>query len=177
MIDVTEHLGMARNQATKIFRRANKFKYSYEDILSMCYLSLVDSSKKFDETRGTKFSTYAYPKILFDVLKTMRDDGYYPCRRDERTNNTMESLDAPLGNCTGKVVMGLEILSNTRDPFNEILIKLAIENLSDIYKKIIFLRYFDDKTQVDIAKILKTNQCQVSRWEKKALRELREYVS
>lgn len=52
---------------------------------------------------------------------------------------------------------------------DNILLKQIIENLPDREKEIIRLRYFEDKTQMDVAKRVGLSQVQVSRIEKKLL--------
>lgn len=52
---------------------------------------------------------------------------------------------------------------------NKLALKQLIENLEDREKEIIYLRYYKDKTQTQVAKILGITQVQVSRIEKKIL--------
>ena len=56
---------------------------------------------------------------------------------------------------------------------NKILVQNLINNLEEREKKIILLRFFKDKTQSDVAKILGISQVQVSRIEKKILNGMR----
>lgn len=56
---------------------------------------------------------------------------------------------------------------------NHILLKEIIENLEPREKELIILRYFKDKTQVEVAKTLGISQVQVSRMEKKILLKMR----
>ena len=55
-------------------------------------------------------------------------------------------------------------------------IRNAINNLNFIDKKIINMRFFESKTQLDTAKILGMSQVQISRREKKILQNLRYYL-
>ena len=48
-----------------------------------------------------------------------------------------------------------------------------INKLPSPDKEIIYLRYFEDKTQTEIASILKMNQVAVSRGEGKALKKIK----
>jgi RNA polymerase sporulation-specific sigma factor len=57
---------------------------------------------------------------------------------------------------------------------NKIALKQLIENLELKEKEIIILRYFKDKTQMQVAKILGISQVQVSRIEKRILASMRE---
>lgn len=52
---------------------------------------------------------------------------------------------------------------------NKIVIKQLIENLSDREKQVILLRFYRDKTQAQVAKVLGITQVQVSRMERKIL--------
>lgn len=54
-----------------------------------------------------------------------------------------------------------------------IALKEALSSLDNKARQIILLRYFKDKTQVQVAKMLGINQVQVSRIEKKVLAEMR----
>ncbi len=55
-------------------------------------------------------------------------------------------------------------------------IEQAIENLDEIERSVIMLRYFSEKTQTESASILGISQVQVSRKEKKALEKLRKIM-
>ena len=59
---------------------------------------------------------------------------------------------------------------------NKILIKEMIENLSQREKELILLRYYKNKTQTEVAKILKISQVQVSRIEKKILNSMKQKI-
>ncbi|MGB9813841.1 MAG: SigF/SigG family RNA polymerase sporulation sigma factor [Thermovenabulum sp.] len=56
---------------------------------------------------------------------------------------------------------------------DNISLKEAISKLEGIERKVIFLRYFKDKTQSQIAEILGISQVQVSRLEKRILQKMR----
>ena len=57
---------------------------------------------------------------------------------------------------------------------NNIVLCQIIDELDQFERKIIIMRYFDDRTQCDIAKELGISQVQVSRIEKKILFKMRE---
>lgn len=59
---------------------------------------------------------------------------------------------------------------------NHILIEQLLAVLNDEERKLITLRYYKDKTQVQVAKELDISQVQVSRLEKKILKRMRENV-
>lgn len=60
---------------------------------------------------------------------------------------------------------------------DRIALKEALSKLSKEERQIIILRYFKDKTQMEVAKLLKITQVQVSRMEKKILNKIRELIS
>ncbi|MCI9519169.1 MAG: SigB/SigF/SigG family RNA polymerase sigma factor [Clostridia bacterium] len=62
---------------------------------------------------------------------------------------------------------------NTEDNIDKILLKDIIEKLDEREKKIIILRYFRDKTQSEVARVLNVSQVQVSRLESKILDKMK----
>ncbi len=58
--------------------------------------------------------------------------------------------------------------------FDKLALKMAIEELSDIHKEIVILRYFRDLSQVKAAELLGLSQVKISREEKKIMKILRE---
>lgn len=72
----------------------------------------------------------------------------------------------------------LEIIQNNNDEhinlIEKLTLKKVIEELEEKEKSIIELRYFKDKTQVEVAKILGISQVQVSRIEKRTLKQMKE---
>lgn len=89
-----------------------------------------------------------------------------------------ESLYAQIddGNREGKTL--IDKIENQTDYETEIVnrmtIQEALEDFSERDKKIIHLRYYDRKTQTQIANLLGISQVQVSRIEKKLLLKMRE---
>ena len=57
---------------------------------------------------------------------------------------------------------------------DRIALKEALRSLDEKARQIIMLRYFKDKTQIEVARMLGISQVQVSRIEKKVLRVMRE---
>ncbi|WBW99465.1 RNA polymerase sporulation sigma factor SigF [Oceanirhabdus sp. W0125-5] len=60
---------------------------------------------------------------------------------------------------------------------DKIALKEAIRQLDSRGRQVIILRYFKDKTQVQVAKMLGISQVQVSRIEKKVLGQIKEKIS
>ena len=80
-------------------------------------------------------------------------------------------------NKTDKTVSILEQLSTGKDEQTEITNKIAIKNLiselGEKEKEIIMLRYYKQKTQMQVSKILGITQVQVSRIERKILDDMK----
>ena len=67
---------------------------------------------------------------------------------------------------------------NTSDSWLEqIALKEAMDRLSDREKTILNLRFFEGKTQMEVAESIGISQAQVSRLEKNALRTMRSYLT
>lgn len=60
---------------------------------------------------------------------------------------------------------------------NKLTIKSMIESLDEREKQLILLRYYKNKTQVEVAKVLGISQVQVSRIEKKVLNSMKQKIS
>ena len=69
------------------------------------------------------------------------------------------------------------IKDDTKNNLDYMDLNWSIENLEEPYKSIIKLRYFNDYTQTEVAKKLKLTQVMVSRYEKKSLEKLHEYLN
>ena len=96
--------------------------------------------------------------------------------------NTVESIDNTYyrDNKDGNSINLIERLSNNRDEeeiiTNKITLEKAISVLEPRDKEIILLRFYKEKTQTQVAKILGITQVQVSRLEKKILNNMKEMI-
>lgn len=90
------------------------------------------------------------------------------------------SLFEPIYNDGGDPILVMDQISdekNTDDLWLEgIAIKEALKKLNDREKHIVSLRFFQGKTQMEVADEIGISQAQVSRLEKAALKQLRKYV-
>lgn len=80
-------------------------------------------------------------------------------------------------NKTDKTLSLVERIDNGKDEAtlvaNKLTVKELINNLEDKEKQLIMLRFYNEKTQMQVAKILGITQVQVSRTEKKILNKMR----
>jgi RNA polymerase sporulation-specific sigma factor len=90
----------------------------------------------------------------------------------------IESMEQSLYNGDGKEISLKERIADEKDEEEELTNKLFLQQLLQTLDKrdleLILLRYFENKTQTQVAEILGISQVQVSRLEKKILRYLKE---
>lgn len=68
----------------------------------------------------------------------------------------------------------LQTDENDDDKLDKMMLKQIIGDMPPRDRKIIMLRYFADKTQSEVARVLNVSQVQISRLESKILKQLRE---
>lgn len=92
------------------------------------------------------------------------------------SSKPIESIDQEKNSDNDTRVL-IEKISNNKDEadliINKLSIKELIEKLPDREKKVILLRYYKEKTQSQVAKILGISQVQVSRIEKRILNSMK----
>ena len=95
------------------------------------------------------------------------------------STNAVESMDAAAnaGNKDGKQMTVFDKISTGKNEeemiTNRMVVNQLINELQDRDKEIILLRFFKEKTQTEVAKILGISQVQVSRIERKVLNEMK----
>ena len=96
--------------------------------------------------------------------------------------NTVESIDSTYyrDNKDGNSINLIERLSNDIDEEEIITNKMTLEKIISVLeprdKEIILLRFYKEKTQTQVAKILGITQVQVSRLEKKILNNMKKMI-
>lgn len=92
----------------------------------------------------------------------------------------VESLYRPVGTGDDQNLCLMDKLPDERqdqeDILNKMVLKQLLEQLDQRERDIILRRYFDNQTQTQIAEEFHISQVQVSRLEKKILRQMREYL-
>lgn len=93
-----------------------------------------------------------------------------------------ESLFNPVGEGENSPLMLIDKLNdecndNETDIIDKIALKQILDTLKPREKQIIILRYFKEKTQVQIARLLGISQVQVSRIEKKIIEDIRNRIN
>ncbi len=95
-------------------------------------------------------------------------------------NTPVESIEANILNPSDKNMSLLERISTGKDEqeilTNKIVLKEIIDKLDENDREVILLRFYKEKTQMQVAKILGISQVQVSRIEKKVLEKMRKQL-
>ena len=93
----------------------------------------------------------------------------------------VESIYKTVTNCEGSEQFLVDKLSGEKNEnkkiVNNVMLAQLMDTLGTMEKELLRLRYFEDKTQVQVAGILGISQVQVSRLEKKILMGLRKVAS
>lgn len=117
------------------------------------------------------------------TLQEISDETGFP--REEivmalEANGEVESIYKTYSPTDGKEACLADRLPQEKDShevlLNHMLLEQLLAELSEMERKLIELRYFGDKTQVQVAKELGISQVQVSRLEKRILLQMRSQV-
>jgi RNA polymerase sporulation-specific sigma factor len=132
---------------------------SKEDLYQVGVIGLISAYRNYDESRGSKFSTYAYPYILGEMKKYLREDRglkisrdvIYLCSKIERAkeliiqklnrNPTTYELATYLEMDEEKIIEAIQInkfIKSLDEPINEEGKELTVKD--SLYKE----RYYDD---------------------------------
>lgn len=93
----------------------------------------------------------------------------------------VESIYKTIYQNDGNAIYLIDKLINSEDESQRAVNRLALEELleelEEKERRIIVMRYFEDKTQTEIARLLNISQVQVSRIEKRVLTKMREQMN
>lgn len=147
------------NNNIKSIKVSNEYISLYKKI---CTASNILSQKLMKEPSVNELAMFleVNPLIIDNVIKAM---------------NKVDSLEKIISN-DGKDLSLLDTIRDNRDFYNidYMLLNDEISKLESPYKELIYLRYFEDKTQSEVADILGMNQVEVSRSERKTLKKIKD---
>ena len=87
----------------------------------------------------------------------------------------------PVGNSGDDNMLLMDQLADTRNTDEKwtenLALSEAVSKVGEREREILYLRYFEGKTQVEISKLVNISQAQVSRLEKSAIESIRKYLS
>lgn len=140
--------------------------------------SIKDLGIKIRELQREKMNKQGREPKIQEIAKELKVDLEDVILAMEATNS-VESIEGTkhINNKDGKSISLLDTLSTENNEEESITNKLAIgqliKDLKDREKEIILLRYYKEKTQAQVAKILGISQVQVSRLERKILENMK----
>ena len=140
--------------------------------------SIRELNAKIVELQKEYFNKYGKEISLEEIAKDLRTSKEEITMAMDSTRPVDSIEEAKYrDNKTDKTISILENISTGRDEQTEITNKIAIKNLINELnkqeKEIIMLRYYKQKTQMQVSKILGITQVQVSRIERKVLDNMR----
>lgn len=107
-------------------------------------------------------------------------------RTEEEIVSALEAVQQPssiyetLYQDEGDPIFVLDQLKDEKDHqswVDELALKEVLDKLPERHRQVILLRFFQDKTQTEVASLIGLSQVQVSRIERQALKTMREYFS
>ena len=134
-----------------------------DDLFQVGCIGLIKALDHFDVTQNVRFSTYAVPMIIGEIRRYLRDNNAIRVSRSLRDALTI-----------GDQVRDDNV--NAENWLQNIAIREAMNRLSEREQRILSLRFFQGRTQMEVAGEIGISQAQVSRLEKAALSHMRKLV-
>ncbi len=144
-------------------------------------------------SRSLKETAYRVRMLKEELIKELRreptineiaaglDIGVEEIVEALESNSEIESLNAVIYQGDGKPITLSDKIDQAptqqNDLIDQIVISEMIKYLLPLEKQIITLRYFEDRTQTEIASLLDISQVQVSRIEKRILKKMRNMLT
>ena len=191
---VTENI----NLIYLVMKRFRNRGVDREDLFQIGAVGLTKAAQRFDESKGFAFSTYAVPLIIGEIQRFLRDDGMVHISR--KILDDARKMEIISGMSKQDIIIAMEADKNassienesvldyldnkmsaeasdkpseTDKVINHIAMQQAFNSLDDSERRLIMLRYMQDKTQKQVAEVLGRNQVAISRMEKNTLAKLR----
>ena len=195
---VAENLGLVH----AVTRRFEHRGHDREELFQIGCIGLMKAIDKFDVSLQLAFSTYAVPMITGEIRRFLRDDGMVKVEElaeaaglehEEivlalEANREVASIYQPVYERDGEELLLIDQMEGSggqsaerEEPekeavLNHILVEQLLETVGERERRLLQLRYYEGKTQCEVAELLSMSQVQVSRLEKKLLLQLRERV-
>ncbi len=172
---------------------ASRFVSTYhdlEDLEQVGNIGLWKAIEKYDFAKGAKLTTYAVKWITGEIQGYLRRGHDLLKNRGARERDINEIAKQSGVSCEEAVVYmefqeilifpGEEYLANmatvdseAEKTVNRAFLQESLQKLTTYERKVIFYRYFKEKTQQDVADLMGTTQRQISRLESRVLTKMR----
>lgn len=150
--------------------------YTYTNSLKGLKLARENFSlyKKINEAKNILSQRLMKEPTIYELSSFLELD----YKLIENIINSMKNIDSLERTISSdsKDLSLFDTISDEKDYYNidYIMLNEEINNLPEPWNQIIKLRYFEDKTQSEVASILGMNQVEISRGEAKVLKKIRE---
>ena len=191
--------GNLRLVLSVVQRFANRGE-SMDDLFQVGVIGLIKAVDAFDLGQQVQFSTYGVPMIAGElrrflrdhsalrVSRSMRDTAYKVLQAKEKLTAQsgrepgVDELAAQTGIPRREIVFALDAIcepvSLTDEHWLEqIALEEAIGRLTPRERRILALRFYDGRTQMEVAREIGISQAQVSRLEKGAIDRIKKNIS
>lgn len=133
--------------------------------------------KQMSDKLGHEFGRDATLNEISDALELSLEEIVMSLEANVEVESLYKSVYQNDGN---EIYLVDKVSDKNENIYNEIIDHVLLEDimkqLDDVSKNIIKLRYYQDKTQTEVARILGISQVQVSRMEKKLLLKMRNSI-
>lgn len=160
-----------------VIKRFNNHNENVDDLFQIGCIGLMKAIDNFDTSVGVKFSTYAVPMIIGEIRRYLRDNSSYRIPRSLRdiAYKAMQAKERLAKNAQKEPTLE-EIAAECEIPVEDLSLSDALSHLNERDEHIIRLRFFEGKTQIEVADEIHISQAQVSRLEKNALKSMQGYL-
>ena len=173
-----------------VIKRFQNSNENADDLFQIGCIGLMKAVDNFDDTLNVKFSTYAVPMIIGEIRRYLRDYNSIRVSRSLRDiaykaiytkeNMIKKNLKEPVYSEGGDTLYVMDQISdqkNKEDHWLENLsLREAMNRLNQREKHIIEMRFYEGRTQMEVADEIGISQAQVSRLEKNALKTMKNYL-
>ena len=175
-------------------------KQSMDDIFQVGCIGLIKAMRNFNVSYNLRFSTYAVPMIIGEIRRFLR---HCSPLRDTGDVASVEDIAAALNMSVSDVVYALDGISDPVSLYDPVyhdgddtvlvmdqlasetddnrLVHLDIDDavgkLTERERKILTMRFFEGKTQMEVSREIGISQAQVSRLEKTAIAAIHDKVA
>ena len=159
-----------------------------DDLFQVGCVGLIKAIDNFDINQPVRFSTYGVPMIIGEIRRYLRDNSAIRVSRSMRDTAykvlqvwdkylaenqrepTVEQIAQELGIPREEVVFADEAWTD------RIALKEAMKRLDDRERRILSLRFYEGKTQMEVSAEVGISQAQVSRLEKGAINTIKKNI-
>ena len=165
----------------RVIQRFSGSSENVDDLFQIGCIGLIKAIDNFDLSQNVKFSTYAVPMILGEVRRYLRDNN--SIRVSTYAMDAIQSpvsLYEPVYTDGGDPLCVMDQISDKKNReenwVEQLSLSEAMKHLPTRERHIIDMRFFEGKTQTEVACEIGISQAQVSRLEKNALKSMRNYL-